>query len=235
VVCHNTFDLTWKPLVTGATALAVVNSQWMRGEAEEHFHGRTRRPGRMLVVRPPVRAADYRTTRGDHITLINCNRDKGVGVFAALARANPDRRFLAVIGGHGPQEPPDLPNVTVIEHTDGRRMREDVYARTRLLLMPSVYESWGRVGVEAMSSGIPVIAHPTPGLAESLGEAGVFCDRADLPSWQAAIEDLDDPATYGQASKLATTRADTLDPGAELGQWCTAVEEVAAGARPATR
>ncbi|WP_262928542.1 glycosyltransferase family 4 protein [Streptomyces sp. CBMA152] len=51
-------------------------------------------------------------------------------------------------------------------------MREHVYSRSRVILMPSLYESWGRVAVEAFASGIPVIAHTTPGLVESMGEAG---------------------------------------------------------------
>ncbi|MFI1769152.1 glycosyltransferase family 4 protein [Streptomyces sp. NPDC020800] len=62
-------------------------------------------------------------------------------------------------------------------------MREHVYSRSRVMLMPSLYESWGRVAVEAFASGIPVIAHPTPGLVESLGEAGIFAYRDDLNAW----------------------------------------------------
>lgn len=226
VVCHNTFGLTWAPLATGTTALAVYNSAWMEGEAEAYLHGRPRRPTRTLVVRPPVWATEYRTAPGDAITLVNCSRDKGAGVLAALAQRNPDRAFLAVEGGYGRQEPPDLPNVGVLAHMDGRQIRNAVYARTRLLLMPSLYESWGRVGVEAMASGIPVIAHPTPGLAESLGPAGIFCDRDDLEAWQAAIDALDDPARYTAASAAAAARAAALDPAAELDGFCRAMEGV---------
>lgn len=234
VLCHNTFDLTWHPLATGNTALAVLNSQWMKAEAEEYFHGRTRSPDRLLVVRPPVRAEDYRTRRGDSITLINCTRDKGAGILAQLAERMPDRKFLAVRGGYGEQQPPDMPNVLVLDHMPGRDMRDAVYARTRLLLMPSSYESWGRTGVEAMASGIPVLAHPTEGLAESLSTAGVFCDRTDIDAWQSAIDELDDPATYRAASRRATARAKQLAPDSDLDRWCDAVEEVCR-ARTATR
>ncbi|MFE4971343.1 glycosyltransferase [Kitasatospora sp. NPDC056651] len=62
----------------------------------------------------------------------------------------------------------------IIDHVPGHAMRERVYARSRVVLMPSSHESWGRVGVEAFASGIPVIAHPTPGLAECLGHAGIY-------------------------------------------------------------
>ncbi|MBI0293293.1 glycosyltransferase family 4 protein [Streptomyces sp. PRKS01-29] len=234
VVCHNTFDLTWEPMAAGSTALAVVNSEWMRAEAERHFGGQSRRPDRMLVVRPPVHAKEYRTRPGDCITLINCTATKGVGVLTELAERMPDRKFLAVRGGYGEQQPPDLPNVLVLDHMDGHRMRDEVYARTRILLMPSDYESWGRVGVEAMASGIPVLARPTEGLTESLGPAGIFQDRKDIGAWQKAVEALDDPVTYRAASRRAKARSKALDPTEDLNAWCEAVEEVG-GARTASR
>jgi glycosyltransferase involved in cell wall biosynthesis len=226
VVCHNTFDLTWQPMLEGSSALAVVNSQWMLDEAQAAFEGKQRRPDRMLVVRPPVWPKEYRTTRGECITLVNCTVSKGVGVLAELARRMPDRKFLAVRGGYGEQEPPELDNVIILDHMPGRQMRDAVYARTRLLLMPSDYESWGRVGVEAMASGIPVLAHPTEGLTESLGNAGLFCDREDVDAWQAAIENLDDQAAYKAAARRAAARSKALDPTRELAAWCDAVEEV---------
>ncbi len=81
--------------------------------------------------------------------------------------------FLGVRGAYGRQvmPPPRLPNCEVLDSVTGKEMRTHVYGRSRVMLMPSLYESWGRVAVEALASGIPVIAHPTPGLVESLGEA----------------------------------------------------------------
>lgn len=233
VVCHNTFDLTWQPMREGSSALAVLNSRWMLEKAEPAFEGRLHRPDQMLVVRPPVWPEEYQTARGDCITLVNCTVTKGVKVLAELAERMPDRKFLAVRGGYGEQEPPELDNVIVLDHTPGREMRNVVYARTRLLLMPSDYESWGRVGVEAMASGIPVLAHPTDGLTESLGGAGIFCDRDDTGVWQAAIERLDDRSEYREASRRARARSRQLDPAQDLAAWCEAVEEVAGARTPA--
>lgn len=227
VVCHNTFDLTWQPMLEGSSALAVVNSQWMHAEAEAAFSGADVKPGCLLVVRPPVWPDEYRTSRGDCITLVNCTAGKGVHVLAELAARMPDRKFLAVRGGYGEQQPPELDNVIVLDHMPGRQMRDDVYARTRLLLMPSDYESWGRAGVEAMASGIPVLAHPTEGLLESLGSAGVFCDRDDVDAWQEAIRKLDDRDAYRTASRRAAARSKALDPAGDLDAWCCAVEETA--------
>lgn len=229
VVCHNTHRPTFRNMAAGGTALAVYNSQWMQAEAELFFaeYPKSVRPGADLVIRPPVFAEDYATRPGTKVTLINCNEAKGGKVLEALARRMPDTEFLAVRGAYGEQILPDLPNVEIVEHADGQDMREKVYGRTKVLLMPSSYESWGRVGAEALASGIPVVAHPTPGLCESLGEAGVFVDRNDIGGYEAVLRKLLTAPEYRLASKRAKARSVELDPTAELASWCAAVEALA--------
>lgn len=229
VICHNTHRETFRNMAAGGTALAVYNSQWMRAEAELFFaeYPKSVRPARELVVRPPVFADEYATKPGKAITLINCNEGKGGRVFAELARRMPDVPFLAVRGAYGEQVIPDLPNVDVVEHVDGADMKAAVYGRTRVLLMPSDYESWGRTGCEALASGIPVVANPTPGLCESLGEAGVFVDRSDVDGYEAVLRKLLAPAEYRLASKRAKARSAELNPSAELDAWCETVEGLA--------
>ncbi|MFE9855601.1 glycosyltransferase family 4 protein [Streptomyces sp. NPDC005780] len=226
VVCHNTHRPTFRDAAAGGTALAVYNSEWMQREAELFFaeYPKGVRPGSELIVRPPVFADEYATKPGKAITLVNCNPEKGGKVLRALAERMPDQEFLAVRGAYGEQILPDLPNVEIVEHVRGEEMREKVYARTKVLLMPSSYESWGRAGCEALASGIPVVAHPTPGLCESLGEAGVFVDREDVEGYEAVIRKLLAPAEYRLASKRAKARSAELDPEAELSVWCDAVE-----------
>lgn len=226
VVCHNTHRPTFRDMAAGGTSLAVYNSQWMAREAELFFaeYPKSTRPGQSLIVRPPVFADDYRTKPGKAITLINCNPEKGGKVLQKLAERMPDQQFLAVKGAYGEQILPNLPNVEVVEHVRGEDMREQVYARTRVLLMPSSYESWGRAGCEALASGIPVVAHPTPGLCESLGEAGIFVDRGDVPGYEAVLRKLLTAAEYRLASKRARARSVELDPAADLAAWCSAVE-----------
>lgn len=229
VICHNTHRPTFRDMAAGGTALAVFNSQWMQAEAELFFaeYPKSTRPQSELIVRPPVFAEDYRTRPGKKVTLINCNPEKGGHVLRKLAERMPDVEFMAVRGAYGEQILPDLPNVEVVEHIDGREMRERVYGRTKVLLMPSSYESWGRAGAEALASGVPVVAHPTPGLCESLGEAGVFVDRNDVDGYEAVLRKLLTPAEYRLASKRAKVRSAELDPTVELAAWCDAVEALA--------
>lgn len=232
VVCHNTHRPTFRDVAAGGAALAVYNSQWMRVEAELFFaeYPASVRPANDLVVRPPVVAAEYAVHRpGDRVTLINCNPDKGGHVLEQLAKRMPDTRFLAVTGAYGWQVRPELPNVEILDHVRGEEMREKVYARTRVLLMPSSYESWGLTGVEALAAGRPVVAHPTPGLCESLGEGGIFVDRNDLAGYEAVLRKLDTPTEYQLAAKRAKARSAELDSTADLATWCAAVEAIIAG------
>lgn len=230
VVCHNTHRPSFRDMAAGGTALAVYNSRWMATEAELFFaeYPKAVCPASSLIVNPPVFAEEYRVKKpGDQVTLINCNPEKGGRLLEQLARRMPDVSFLAVTGAYGQQILPELPNVEIVEHVPGEEMRDRVYARTRMLLMPSSYESWGRAGVEALASGLPVIAHPTPGLCESLGEAGIFVDRNDVAGYEAVIRKLKTAAEYRLASKRARARSAELDPTVQLTAWRDAVEALA--------
>ncbi|MFE0647500.1 glycosyltransferase family 4 protein [Streptomyces sp. NPDC059534] len=230
VIVHNTHLPSFRHMAAGDTALAVYNSQWMAREAELFFaeYPKSVRPAGEIIVRPPVFAEEYRAKPGSKVTLVNLNEEKGGRLFEKLARRMPDVEFLAVRGAYGEQVVPDLPNVEVLDHMCGHDMRERVYKWTRLLLMPSSYESWGRVGVEALASGIPVVAHPTPGLCESLSEAGIFVDLHDVDGYEAVVRKLlSNPAEYRLAAKRAKARSAELDPTPDLAAWCEAVEALA--------
>lgn len=137
-------------------------------------------PNRSAVIHPPVDAskfrADHDPASAEYITMVNLDENKGGKILRRVAAALPERKFLAVRGSYS--EPGyigqivDQPsNVTILPNSPDILQ---VYMRTRILLMPSRYESWGMTATEAMSSGIPVICTTTFGLKENCGDAGMF-------------------------------------------------------------
>ncbi|MGW4731837.1 glycosyltransferase family 4 protein [Streptomyces shenzhenensis] len=182
---------------------------WFPSWACRLHYGHVR--GRIVVLPPPIDPDHYRTRPGDLVTLSGSTVAKGADVLAAVAASMPDTRFLLVrAAGHTPDL--HLPNVEVIDRADPR----EVYGRTRILLMPSTTESYGRAGVEAMLSGIPVIASPLPGMREAFGDAAAYVGREDTAQWVTEIRRLDDPEAYTAASAAARAHTDTLDYRANL-------------------
>lgn len=178
--------------------------------------------GPVLVCHPPTWADDHMVDEtGDAVTIVNCSRAKGIDTAWRAAERLPGVKFLGVMGGYGDQRKPRLRHFKIIGQQQDMRT---VWARTRVLLMPSEHEAWGMVGVEAMCSGIPVIAHPTDGLRESLGDAGIFVDRNDVDGWVGMIRRLEDPDFYAEASAAASARFAELDPQAEIDRFVAAVE-----------
>lgn len=245
ILSHNNFRANYKATMApqGRVALMVVNSQWMaddfRAWIARQKRGRIGPMPEIIVHRPVVDPAEHATTPGDRVTLVNLSKDfdapdghvtgKGGELFRILAEQMPDTPFLGVTGGYGPQQDmTGLPNVDVLPHVPNGDMRERVWARTRVLLVPSSYESWGRVASEAICSGIPVIANPTPGLIENLGDAGIFIDRTDVDGWVAALRRLQDPAEYATARGRALARAAEQQRMhlEDDERWCASVERI---------
>lgn len=214
---HNDMDLN-KPLLRMRPDLVIFNADWVR-ESLSRFGT----PRESMTFHPPVTPDRHCVLNtGDAITLVNLNRDKGAELFYALAEAEPDRQFLGVVGGHGPQViRKRLPNVTIHPHTPNMAQ---VWSQTRILLMPSIYESYGLVAQEAGLNGIPTIANPTPGLLENLGKGGLFADRDRLEEWRTQLRRLDSTTAYNKASDYALERAnqamdDTRDTLKRWVEW----------------
>lgn len=187
--------------------LVVFNAEW-QVHMSEYL-------GAALVVHPPMDVAKYLCAPGDRVTLINLNRRKGGDLFGRLVKSMPDVQFLGVIGMWGEQiVPRPLPrNLEILEsQNDVRR----VYSRTRVLLLPSRWESFGRVAVEAALSGIPVVASPNPGTIEALGNAAIYASLSDVDEWVAAIRSLDDPEFYSSQSVAIAHAAERFTGANEL-------------------
>jgi|GEM_PF-3255908 Glycosyltransferase len=147
-----------------------------------------------FIVCHPVIDCDYWANDIDHyysrfITLVNCAVEKGGMLLQHLADAMPQHRFLGIKGGY---------NVQIIQVNSFRNIQfmapqqdmRTIYNDTRIIIMPSVYESWGMVASEAMASGIPVICSDTRGLHENCGDAATYCNGQNVQEFKEAINML---------------------------------------------
>jgi glycosyltransferase involved in cell wall biosynthesis len=89
----------------------------------------------------------------------------------------------------------------------------DAYRTVDVVAVPSQetsawVEQFGRVAVEAMASGVPVIASDSGSLPEVVGDAGILLPPTDIGAWTAAIATLrDDPERRAQLGERGRTRA----------------------------
>ena len=193
----------------------IYNSEWLKELLNYKFSN--------FIVTPPVDYNYYdvgnEPEKSEYITLINLNENKGGKIFAEIARAMPHKSFLGVLGSYDEQITPTLPNVRYVANSP---YIKQWYAQTRILLMPSKYESWGRTATEAMCSGIPVICSDTPGLRENCEKGGIFIkNRDNVKEWVEAIAKLDDKKTYSWASRKAKARSREFDTRKTLDEFET--------------
>jgi glycosyltransferase involved in cell wall biosynthesis len=170
-----------------------------------------------------------------HVTFVNPQPEKGMTVFARIAlelgRRRPDIPLL-VVEGRGTSDglarvPVDLSGLTNLNRMANTPDPRDFYRVSRVVLMPSLWrESLGRVAVEAMANGIPVLASDRGALPETMGDAGFVLaiperytsTGAAVPSprevapWVAIIERLwDDPGFEAKHRALARAEARRWD------------------------
>lgn len=228
----------------------VYNSQWIADELK-YLHP-------SMVFPPPCDWRKYDTgvdtSKNEHITMVNLDENKGGKILRRLAAAMPDKKFLAVKGAYS--EPncigqiTDLPgNCRVVDNSPDIL---PIYRQTRILLMPSRYESWGRTATEAMCSGIPIVCTPTPGLKENCQDAAVYVpergpiDRDkntgvvygddgnsyDIQPMIDAIRALDNQKYYRKMSQRAKDRSRDLDPGQSLHELHGFIQRAVANTQP---
>jgi len=220
---HNDRQLDWHKVASAG--LVVFNSEWLQEVVTWH--------GPKVVIHPPLNPSRHATKPGQSVTLVNMTQPKGAEVFYSLASRLPEVSFLAVHGAYGRQiRPPNPPpNVTFMDATDDAR---EIWSRTKVLLMPSNYESYGRVGIEAACSGIPTIVTDLPGPHEALADAGTYLPLDDLDAWERAIKRLLTPRGWQAASKRAKARSVVVARESQAGlelfesELCGLVSEKAA-------
>ncbi|HVW98210.1 MAG TPA: glycosyltransferase [Mucilaginibacter sp.] len=150
--------------------------------------------------------------QAEYITLIGNTAAKGNDIFFAIASRMPEQKFLLVGDRVEGQLLPEN-----IRHIPATSDMSAVYEMTKLLLVPSVHESYGRVVVEAAGFGIVSVVTDCPGTREATGfqHAVYITDRTDPDKWIAAIHKvLDNPEAF---SAFPVSICNELDTGPELG------------------
>jgi hypothetical protein len=169
-----------------------------------------------LVVHPPISPIpDKLALTGDAYTCLSSLRNKGVDVMLSLAKMYPNKRFIIV---RSPAEPthglPDLeeraaelPNVELHPRVEPK----DVYKyfeQTRILLVPSMYETYGMSAIEAAGYGIPCVHVDTPHVREGIGEAAVLVSPLSVEETAMGIELIE--SNYKAYSDAARAKAEWL-------------------------
>jgi hypothetical protein len=101
--------------------------------------------------------------------------------------------------------------------------------------MPSYYESFGRIGIEAMYNGIPVVyskpaANPSSpngsseGLHAWIQPVGIPCERDVVSDWISAVQSLDDETAYATKSEESKRHIQAMNLFTEASRIADMVE-----------
>jgi glycosyltransferase involved in cell wall biosynthesis len=193
------------------TACTLIPTEQLRVELEHIGIERLRVARRGVDVRlfdPARRSAELRRQwgcRGDELVAISVGRlapEKALDDFATAARAMRaiDPRIRVVVVGDGPvrarlqKRNPDF-------HFAGARVGDDLgahYASADVFLFPSVTETFGNVVLEAMASGLAVVAyddaaarlhvvHMESGMLAPRGDFRLFTHLAEMLAHEPAM------------------------------------------------
>jgi glycosyltransferase involved in cell wall biosynthesis len=245
IVCHlHDFTSTgraYRELVAGRVSSFVAVSQWLRSE----WIGNGIDPGRIEIVPNGIRTTDYPPTSPaerqrsreafgippDAYVVLYAGRVESIKGTDVLLDAwerlglAPDEGRLLILGGRPDRFVGDYEQRLrdrAVPGCDWHLMRPDVVSAMHaadVLVLPSVGdESFGRVIIEAMSTGIPAVAAAVGGVPEVL--AGEFermlFPRGDVAALAERLRDLagwrrDDPGLANRCAQYVAGRYELTD------------------------
>ncbi len=105
--------------------------------------------------------------------------------------------FVWTVAGEGPlleelrREASDLVAAGIVRFAGYVDDLPELMKRSDIFFMPSSWEGFGIAAVEAMASGLPVVASDVPGLSEVVGsDAGILVDPSDTSAMTDALRSL---------------------------------------------
>jgi phosphatidylinositol alpha 1,6-mannosyltransferase len=205
---------------------------WGRGVDAELFH-----PGRRSQA---MRAA---LGMGSRFTFVHVGRlapekraDQIIHAFRLASESLPRGVIHLIMAGTGPCEA-ELraaapPGVTFFGFLDRRSRLPDLYANCDAFVFASVTETLGLVVLEAMASGLPVVAAPAGGVRDHLrdGRNGLAYPEGDVGAMARAMVRLaEDWGLTQRLARGARRTAEALTWERELDRLDLSYREVCAG------
>lgn len=189
-----------------------------------------------LVIHPPISSLPKQISNsGDAYTLLSSLTNKGVTVAIDLAKQNPDKRFIIV---RSPAEPTHglrdieeiaakIPNLELHPRVPPEEVHRYL-EQTRILLVPSRYETYGMSAIEAAGYGIPCVHVDTPHVREGVGKAAVLIRPLNLSDADKGIKLIE--KNYNKYSESARARAEWIHKrqSLELEQFADFIENLKA-------
>jgi glycosyltransferase involved in cell wall biosynthesis len=163
----------------------VANSDYVGKRIAKYY----RRESVTIHPATPIRAREVREPEGYYLVVSRFVRYKRVDI--AIEACNKLGRKLVIIGSGGEEEARLRemagPNVEFRGRVSDEEM-EAAYAGADAFLFPGI-EDFGLTPIEAMASGVPVLAYGKGGALETVvdGETGLFFEEQSASSLAAAI------------------------------------------------
>lgn len=180
--------------------------------------------GKTFTILPPCPDYSKHATENikyrQFITMVNPSKQKGGDIIYKLAELMPERKFMVVEGGYYPWAQDvrfGLPNVVIQPNTQD--MIKEVYMKSRIVLQPSRWETYGMVSAEARSCGIPTIVSKASGLLDNHGVVALYgntlgndeeATHENVLKYKQLIEMLDHQPTYLLWSQHALDTAERV-------------------------
>ena len=199
--------LAWEYLVRlhNRCALTYVPSRPVADEVRRHGMRRVRVLSRGVdatTFQPGLRSDATRRRWGagpDDLVFLYVGRlapEKNLSKLAELASSVPGSRVVVV--GDGPYRPELVAILGDRAHFTGQLHGEALaaaYASADVFAFPSCTETFGLVLLEAMASGLPVLAMRAGGVPDVVddGQTGLLCDPGEPPAWKEQARRLRSP------------------------------------------
>lgn len=169
-------------------------------------------------------------------------REKNVGVLLEawnIMRLSTPRSIVFVVAGGGPLAPDVWQRAPFARHLGflDREQLATVYASCDLCVLPSLKETCGLVALEAMSSGVPVVAADSGGFRETIdhGQTGLLISGNDPKAFAAAMVWLAFDHRFRRSLGVEARRQAVLrDVAAEDGELVARYAEIAGAATGST-